>query len=483
MAGIELFLPVMKTGSSNMQMVFDKNNGLSLGAIVVEGNKKRGGGDDDDALTSYIVDPDIPLSPLGVSLKWNHVALKSSVVRGMPYGTMIFGKDAKTKKSVLPTILSGNRPVSIFIDSDNAKAEGEGTSGESSSTKKMSCGTSDSKARVYTANRELVLHMKQSDFTWVVFFSKPVKVECYSDAMPAISTPGAIKDVQFSLNVVEVMDNENDGNEDELVVRMALLDECTTGKSDMKEHCQHLKNLGYKTVSDRNRTKEYLSVLREGAKVYPKSPLVGTEFPEDDEDEDDRVTNVVFDWDATSVNSGDIALNENGGAVSSTAVSASSLRATAKLVDASSTVNGAEKRDNHDVSGDLIMFALPHHLETFSTVDDESSTTTSNEDSAPLCLHTFHGRTCLVRGSVWNLRVKHGAKQSFLADRPPMATAVPSLAEALEKDIKFKLSKNVLRGAADTYFPVSGCPLCPFSSVCHVQLTAYLLMLQCNTKG
>ena len=34
MAGIELFMPIMKVGSTNMQMVFDKGNGVSLGAVV-----------------------------------------------------------------------------------------------------------------------------------------------------------------------------------------------------------------------------------------------------------------------------------------------------------------------------------------------------------------------------------------------------------------------------------------------------------------
>lgn len=92
------------------------------------------------------------------------------------------------------------------------------------------------------------------------------------------------------------------------------------------------------------------------------------------------------------------------------------------------------------------MFALPHHLESLAGDSDA-------DDS--LCLHTFHGRTCLVQGSVWNLPVAHGDPQSFIADRPPVADAIPSIAEALTEDIQYKMSPNVLRGAADTYFPVS----------------------------
>ena len=70
-----------------------------------------------------------------------------------------------------------------------------------------------------------------------------------------------------------------------------------------------------------------------------------------------------------------------------------------------------------------------------------------------MCFHTFHGRTCLVHGSTWDLPVKHGAPQSFLADRPPLADVIPDIADALKEDVKFRFSSNVLRGAADTYFP------------------------------
>ena len=80
-------------------------------------------------------------------------------------------------------------------------------------------------------------------------------------------------------------------------------------------------------------------------------------------------------------------------------------------------------------------------------------TTEEGDTSTPLCLHTFHGRTCLVKGSIWNMYISHGEPHAFLADRPPASDAIPALAEALQTDMGFKLSPNVLRGAADTYFP------------------------------
>jgi hypothetical protein len=158
MAGIQLYLPFMKTGSTNMQMVFDKSNGVSLGAVVT----------DKESSTSYHVDPNEDISPLGVSLQWNHVNMKTHIVRGMPYGTVRFGKDAK-HKFVLPKILSGDRPKSIVID---ANMNG------SSSKSNMICGTftgqsvdqdpsraapitSDGKPKVYTVQNEIILHLDQ----------------------------------------------------------------------------------------------------------------------------------------------------------------------------------------------------------------------------------------------------------------------------------------------------------------------------------
>lgn len=209
---------------------------------------------------------------------------------------------------------------------------------------------------------------------------------------------------------MEVDDDEEDDtdNDDELVVRLALLNECTTGKGIIKAHCDHLKRLSYDTVS--NKSTEYLKMLRKGSMVYPKSPLVGTQFPEADDDDKDnngRVTNVIFDWDATSV---------KGKTSSEKAVSG--LRTTSQEVK-------TEKDP-------LIMFALPHHLESLSTSSDFKKDDT-------LCLQTFHGRTCIVTSDQWILPVEHGKPQSFLAARPPTAEAIPLIAEALNEDIKFKI--------------------------------------------
>merc|ERR1719253_1955294 len=140
-----------------------------------------------------------------------------------------------------------------------------------------------------------------------------------------------------------------------------------------------------------------------------------------------RETKVVFDWDVTSV-------RDDAGKTRETAVP-----------DANSTglrTATSSEPVALDDSGDdsaFLMFALPHHMETLASAGQDAAAA-GNEP--PLCFHTFHGRTCLVRG---------------LAARPPDAGAVPMLAAALREDTQFQISDNVLRGAADTYFPVS-CP-------------------------
>jgi hypothetical protein len=150
------------------------------------------------------------------------------------------------------------------------------------------------------------------------------------------------------------------------------------------------------------------------------------------------VTNIVFDWDATSVYGNTNSAKENTAAATTASVTASGLRT--PVIDS--------KASDAKSNSDFFMFALPHHLQTLS----EESGDAFIDSSSPLCIHSFHGRTCLVSGSTWKLPVKHGKPQSFLADRPPAAKVIPAIAEALNDDVQFVLSPNVLRGAADTYF-------------------------------
>ena len=111
--------------------------------------------------------------------------------------------------------------------------------------------------------------MNESDYTWVVFFSKPVlKLRCFADAVPFISVAAQREHVQFRVDVTEVLSEEEN------------------------------RTLGYDTVS--SNVEGYLEVLRKGKDFYPKNPLVGVDFPKEDDESNERMSSVVVDWDFTS---------------------------------------------------------------------------------------------------------------------------------------------------------------------------------------
>ena len=272
---------------------------------------------------------------------------------------------------------------------------------------------------MYSVKRELVIHMDQSDFTRAVFFSRPVGVRCYSNSIPLVSSPGDISDLQFRLDVVEVSDDGSDsGKEDELVVRMALLNECTTGKSIIKEHCDVLSTLGYETVSSEDKSKEYMKVLREGAMLYPKSLLVATKFPDKDGGENvennGRVMNVVFDWDVTHVDS---------------------------------------KGGNRGSSG--LRAALPMRVQS---IDSGSQRARMMRSSCSPCLiiSSIYPTEPIRRPRILYVCTHSTVARAwcedpleqFIADRPPAADAIPMIAKALSEEIKYKISdKRVERGS------------------------------------
>jgi hypothetical protein len=300
---------------------------------------------------SYKVDEDESISDLGLSLKWgdkSDKAMVTHIVRGMPYSTTRYYGGA------LPALHSDNAPDSQpLIDGEmELDCEGGGSA---------------------VAEKEIQLHFRNSDFTWALFVSKPVEVSCEIIG-------DDINVATFELNFIDY-----EVGDEPLTTRMALLDRCTTGKSDITEHC-----------SEKNEWKDpdgYVALLRERAGTFPTSPTIDFEYPDDDVPADEREVKMTIDW-------------------------------------------KAEGGDDEDI----IMFALPHHQE------DLNDTRTTH------CIPTFHGKTCLVEGSTWSLTEDISTPISFTAGRPPEADAIPALAEALKEDIHYRLSDNMMRAAADTYF-------------------------------
>lgn len=388
-AGIRIHWPTLQAGIKNIQVVNDFKNGIALGCY-------------DSLGSAYHVNEDLPLSHLGVSLTWSNStdkkkqqqqkqSMTTSIVRGMPYATMHYDG------GVLPTLYSYNGLAPS--DDDNTKSGGgiRKSSGKPSlpsislddGTQTLECTTRGGKDKVKTAvvERNIDLHFINSDFTWGMFVSRPVRIQCDM-------SEGDDKTRDFRLSVVE--DDKLDSDEP-LTVRVALLDECTTGKGNIKGHCALKK--------ERDLKESYSDLLKKYAQTYPTSPQLQFTFPSTSSSEKNIKHNestIMIDWGAQSAS-----------------------------------------RDTDGGDDDLLMFALPHHQDTLDT---------KNVEVTDACVQTFHGNTCLVQGKTWTLKEDMGRPMSFTASRPPEVTSIPTLAEALADDIHYRLSDNMMRGAADTYF-------------------------------
>ena len=73
-------------------------------------------------------------------------------------------------------------------------------------------------------------------------------------------------------------------------------------------------------------------------------------------------------------------------------------------------------------------------------------------DDKMFCSPSLNGDSCIVEGSEWVLQEDLNGQPSFWAPRPPMASAIPSLAKAIMQDIKFRVPDYFAKGAGDTYF-------------------------------
>lgn len=392
--GLRLNLPFTVANSQVIQMTQDDNFGVTMAGIGW--NEASNNGHNDVTLSSmyggkmnYVLGEEA--GELGVVLKYGEDDNKSMIapiVRGMPYGTMIY------KKSIKPSIFSNGLLRSPpTIDESSVKIV---CSDPSSSTT-----TNTNSVRV---QREVKLHFDQSDFTWLVFFSRPVDVYCLEDS----STN------QFQLIAEDTSTSEVDVP---LVVRLTLWNSCTSG--GYSTFCQN--------QSSDDVIEEKATLLRKYADVYPYSPTVHYLFERFDSlnamDAPEEVDSAVmeFNWDARNMKTG-------------------------KVVSRS------------DSDHDLLVYALDHHLQEMKKSADSAGALRSD-----ICEGTLHGQVCLLipnvntTSTVWSMQqdltaVSNLASSSFTAPRPPHYSAIPSLAEAVASDIKYKIPDNYMIGAGDTYF-------------------------------
>jgi hypothetical protein len=410
---MRLHWPIAQASDRNIQMVYDASNGLTMGTTDPNIGKQY-------YLDYY--DDQKDLSFLGLSLTWggggssggggggsggnnnnksnNKRSMTSHIVRGMAYATM------KYEGGTLPSFVTGHLPVTQpLIDGTTHLKCGQILDNDDDD--QLLYSKQQQHSTVESVQREVQIHLKDSDFTWIIFFSRPVKLECF--VAPKIEGPGvAPKPTMFQMNVVDYYDEHHD--HEPLVVRAAMLNQCTTGKSDMHVHCK--KDHKWKDQA------AYLKALRDSAHLYSANPVVDLDLSSGSSSED--TSRVTFDWDVQIMTGGSSTTGQSGG-------------------------GGGTRNKGSDQ--ELLMFALPHHQSILEPIEGTSTNTVTEH-----CIPTFHGNTCLVKGSKWSLVEELGSPQSFIANRPPEASAIPDLARALAKDIQYTLSDNLKRGAIDTYF-------------------------------
>ena len=373
--GIRLHYPNVLSYGTVVQSNFIPYHGLTLGTS------------DDGFTRRYRVDEDTLPSKLGIALRWGEEKhyMRSRILRGIPYGTMEYDQ------GVLPTIASEIVSKLPIIDG----------------LTQLECGTLDplSKDGVSTnaasvlVEEDVELHFPESDLTWLVFFSRPIHVQCYMNPNKltrAISVPpggdggGASNDNPNAFQL-RVDPTSLDIDEEPLIVRIAVGNNCTSGT-----------NVNFCNQNQARDQSTFMSVLREHAEVYPTSPTVKYEFADPEgglkpDTPDSKSASLYFDWNARSF----------GG-----------------------------KSDK-----ELLMFALPHHVDIMD----------SNEVVGH-CFRSLHGNACLVKGSLWTMEETLGGLPNFSAPRPPNHLAIPALAMSLSQDIMYSLPDNYMRGSGDTYF-------------------------------
>lgn len=255
----------------------------------------------------------------------------------------------------------------------------------------------------------------------MVFVNKPVHV---SWTIPNNASEPTLQDFQLSFQEEEEEELTDErtttttNQNKNLVIRVAMLNQCTTGVGTMQTHCLERK------AWSETQTQGYEQVLIESAPYVPTNPTIQFQYTNEADAEQTPTATIDIDW---------------------------------NVVDTTTTT----RTGSIEKSG-LLMFALPHHQTSLgasssgSSHDAGNSTSTSTETATVTnyCMHTFHGGTCLVQNSEhhWLLTEQVGTPLAFVAPRPPEPELIPELAQALQQDIAYTVSNNTLRGAADTYF-------------------------------
>jgi len=362
-AGLRIHNNHISSTQNVMQLNVNTPNGITMGAM------HRTSGPSSHVNKAYTIQE---MTQLAVTLRWEDFGLTAPIVKGMPYGTMMYDSlELVTQDGILAPAIATEVPVSEKVIVDKNKI--------------LTC-NNESRNSTWV-DKEIQFVTPASDFTWLVFVSERVQISCQNYGATTVF-------------LAETSTNRLAEEVKPFFFRTALLKPCTSGGNPVYCHQEQLHPTALIPGQG-----EYGKLLRSHAHLYPGSKATVSYMV----DENETNAALIFDWDVQAMS--------------------------APLYP---------PLPNETVK-DIIVYALPHHLDMMPTVRSPSDDL--------YCAASLIGPSCLIEGSKgqWRL-VEELPKISFRADTNPPDWSIPAIAQSLQTDIKYRLPNFFQRGAGDTYF-------------------------------
>jgi endoglucanase Acf2 len=242
--GVRIHNSRLISTSTQVTLTIDEPFGLTLGGMAPTGATTTNS-------TGYTVHH---ATDLGITLQWDAFdnTMSSTLVQGMPYVTMIYDTTSSSTESVLPTIYSELDVEEVIVDDVTM----------------FDC-YEDSEFRV---EQELQLKFLGSGQRWLIFFSRPVEMQCQR------GSPTILQVIGDGLT--------RSASATPLIVRAALV----VSSSDTSVDSEAFEG-------------DYMALLRAHSDIFPgEATRVSFSF-NSDQAEPDRAR-IQFDWDARSMQNG-----------------------------------------------------------------------------------------------------------------------------------------------------------------------------------
>lgn len=359
-----------------MQLSFRERYSLVLGGTDNILSTADGGDGDEGSTTTHSHKYKVAkTTPLGITIEWDAMKMESNIVKGMPFVTMEYKKQKGDSGNILLPSIAAPTAFKNLILVDGVKT------------------TLDYSKKV-RVEKDMELYFPVSDHTWMIFFSEPVWIQSSLDNETTL--------LQVVAYDEDAADDSCSSTSDRLIVRAAIIDQCTHGINPIS--CR--QGLGHR-LPDEPVKDDYRKLLRSHVDTYPGRDT-SFSYIMSDEDGDDEAM-LLFDWDARSMS--DLCRKD----------------------PSSPSANDKE----------LLTFAIPHQMERLPS--------RMMPNMKRYCKSGLTGPTCLLKGKKWVLP-QELPKIGFRAKRPPKPQYIPTLAKALSSDIEFQMPDYFKRGAGDTYF-------------------------------